>query len=426
MWTRFFTGAYLLAITAVPGIGAASNANADSEVDVQFSGRVGIESQSYLQHGQYKNQGQRRQSNAIVLEPELYLESDAGSSFNLKAFYRYDSMDANRRRGDLREAYFLWYGEAGEGEWELRLGIDQIFWGVTESTNIVNIINQSDLAEDPLDKEKLGQPMAHLTWSADWGVTEFFVLPYHRKRTYSGMNGRFRSPLVVDNSRALYEDSDGKRHVDYAVRYSHSIGQVDFGVSGFSGTSRKPFLMPDPPLCPATDPPSCTWLLPYYGQIRQFGLDLQVTLESALLKFEGIRRNGARNKMGKEEDYSAYTVGGEYTFYSVFDSNTDITALGEWIYDSRGPRSTEDLEHDVFLGLRWALNDTQDTEFVVGYVADTKYDTATLSTEFNRRISDRYSLETQLFIIERADVKDTAFHAIRKDSNFRIRLNYNF
>ncbi len=422
MWIRFFTGAYPLAIAAALGFATTSDTTADSEVDIQFSGRVGIESQSYLQHGEYKYQGQQRQSNAIVLEPEVYFESDTGSSFNLKAFYRHDSMDANRRRGDLREAYFLWYGEAGEGEWELRLGIDQIFWGVTESTNIVNIINQSDLAEDPFDKEKLGQPMAHLTWSADWGITEFFVLPYHRKRTYSGENGRFRSPLVVDNTRALYEDSDGKRHVDYAVRYSHSIGQVDFGVSGFSGTSRKPFLRLDQLQNP-------TSLIPYYGQISQVGLDMQVTLESSLLKFEGIRRNGALNStlpFGVEEDYSAYTIGGEYTFYSVFDTNTDITALGEWIYDSRGSRSTEDLEHDVFFGMRWALNDTQDTEFVVGYVADTKYDTATLSAEFNRRISDRYSLETQLFSIERADVRDKAFHTIRKDSNFRIRLNYNF
>ncbi len=425
MWIRFFTGAYPLAIVAVLGFGITSDTTADSEVYIQFSGRVGIESQSFLQHGEYS--GQRRRSNGIILEPEVYFETEAGSSFNLKPFYRYDSMDARRRRGDVREAYFLWFGEAGEGEWELRLGIDQIFWGVTESTNIINIINQSDLAEDPFDKEKLGQPMAHLTWSADWGITEIFILPYHRKRTYSGVNGRFRSPLVVDNSRVLYEDSDGKRHVDYAMRYSHSIGLVDFGVNGFSGTSRKPFLKPDPPFKLDQDPPQLpTSLLPYYSQIRQIGLDLQVTLESSLLKFEGIRRSGALNKDGVEEDYSAYTIGGEYTFYSVFGSNSDVTALGEWIYDSRGPRSTEDLEHDVFLGMRWALNDTQDTEFVVGYVADTKYNTATVSAEFNRRISDRYSLETQLFSIERADARDTAFHTIRKDSNFRIRLNYNF
>ncbi|MDE0309357.1 MAG: hypothetical protein OXI60_05935 [Acidiferrobacterales bacterium] len=422
MWFRIVTGSFVFAIAAVLGIAISSKSVADAGIDVEFFGRIGVESQSFLQHGDHPNQ--RRRSYGVILEPEFYFETPAGSSFSLRPFYRYDSADERRRHGDLREAYFLWFGEAGNGEWELRLGIEQIFWGVTETTNIVNIINQSDLVEDLTEKEKLGQPMAHLTWSADWGVTEFFVLPYHRKRTYPGENGRFRSPLVVDNSEASYENSKGKRHIDYALRYSHNIGLIDFGISGFSGTSRTPFLRPD--ISKPTPKLQPSKLLPYYGQIRQIGLDLQVTLEYWLLKLEAIRRKGARNSSGVEEDYNAYIAGAERTFYSVFGSNTDITALGEWVYDSRGPRSTESLDDDAFLGIRWALNDTQDTEFVVGYVADSRYESATLSAEFNRRISDEYSLEVELFSVDRADVRDLNFYPINKDSNLSIRLYYHF
>ena len=419
------TCSFLLATVLV--CGSISDAAADSEIDFQFSGQIGVESQSYWQHGAYP--GQRRQSFGVTLEPELYFETESGSSFTFKPFYRHDTMDPRRRRGDIREAYFLWYGQAGEGEWELRLGIDQIFWGVAESTNIVNIINQSDLVEDPFDKKKLGQPMAHLTWSADWGITEFFVLPYHRKRTFSGLKGRFRSPLVVDNNEPVYENSDKERHVDYAIRYSHSLGPVDFGVSGFAGTNRKPSFCPFPTVenpNPSPCASSPTALIPYYEQIHQVGLDLQVTLESSLVKLEAIRRKGARNSNFVEEDYSAYTIGGEYTFYSVFDSDSDVTLLSEWNHDSRGSRSTEDLEHDVFLGLRWALNDTQDTQFVLGYVGDTRYDTSVLTAEFSRRISDRISLEADIFNVENADSRDVAFHTIRKDSFIQVRLNYNF
>ena len=426
MGNHLSTCTYSFLLATVLVCGSISDAAADSEIDFQFSGQIGVESQSYWQHGAYP--GQRRQAFGVTLEPELYFETESGSSFTFKPIYRHDTMDPRRRRGDIREAYFLWYGQAGEGEWELRLGIDQIFWGVAESTNIVNIINQSDLVEDPFDKEKLGQPMAHLTWSADWGITEFFVLPYHRKRTFSGLKGRFRSHLVVDNSEPVYENSDKERHVDYAIRYSHSLGPVDFGVSGFVGTNRKPsFIFNN------TNLPNATALIPYYSQIRQVGLDLQVTLESSLLKLEAIRRKGALNadcvvlnENCVEEDYSAYTIGGEYTFYSVFESDSDITALGEWNYDSRGSRATEDLEHDVFLGLRWALNDTQDTEFVLGYVGDTKYDTSILNAEFNRRISDTISLETEIFSIQNADPLDRAFDTVRKDSFIQVRLNYNF
>ena len=157
---------------------SASDAVADSEVIVEFSGRIGVDSQFFWQRGR---PNQRRQSYGVILEPEIYIENESGSSFNIKPFYRSDSADAHRQHGDLREAYFLTYGETDSGEWEIRLGIDQIFWGVAESTNIVNIVNQSDIVEDPFDKVRLGQPMAHLTLSTDWGITEFFLLPYHRK-----------------------------------------------------------------------------------------------------------------------------------------------------------------------------------------------------------------------------------------------------
>lgn len=416
MANRLFACVSSSCLVAVFQFSLNSAATADSEIDFDFSGRVGVQSQSYWQHGAYS--GQQRNAFGIILEPEFHFETETGSSFSLKPFYRHDSMDPRRRRGDLREAYFLWYGAAGDGEWELRVGLDQIFWGVTESINHVNIINQSDSVEDPFDKEKLGQPMAHLTLSADWGITELFVLPYHRKRTFSGLRGRFRSPLLVDNSAPVYEDSDKERHVDYALRYSHSIGAVDFGLSGFAGTSRKPSFLPNRP--------DATALVPYYSQIRQVGLDLQVTLESSLLKLEAIRRKGSRNFNSVEEDYSAYTIGGEYTFYSVFDSDSDITVLGEWNYDSRGERSTEDLEHDVFAGFRWAMNDSQDTELVFGYVGDTHYDTSIVTAEFNRRLSDSISLEADIFSVMDADARDVAFHTIRKDSYIQIRLNYNF
>ena len=424
MSTRIVAGVYSLVAATSFFLISASGAVADSEVFVEFSGRIGVESQLFWQRG---SSNQRRQSHGVILEPEIYVENESGSSFSVKPFYRSDSADTHRQHGDLREAYFLTYGETDSGEWEIRLGIDQIFWGVAESTNIVNIINQSDIVEDPFDKVKLGQPMAHLTLSADWGITEFFLLPYHRKRTFPGVNGRFRGPLVVDRSNVQYEHKDKKRHLDFAARYSHSIGSVDFGVTGFTGTSRAPSLIPND----CSETPQPTALNQYYSQIRQIGLDMQVTLESALLKFEGVRRKGARNFNvnlcnAVEEDYSAYIVGGEYSFYSVFGSDSDIIALGEWIYDSRGKRSTETLNQDIFLGLRWALNDTQDTEFVFGYVEDLRYDSAFLTAEFKRRISDSMSLEAEIFSVEKADENDINFSAIKKDSNLRIRLNYNF
>ena len=50
----------------------------------------------------------------------------------------YDRKDSQRTHADLRKPNDLVFGEIGDGEWELRLGVDRVFWGVTESQHLVD------------------------------------------------------------------------------------------------------------------------------------------------------------------------------------------------------------------------------------------------------------------------------------------------
>ena len=120
---------------------------------------------------------------------------------------RYDAGDPDRTYADFREAYLLMYGDIGDGEWELRLGIDRVFWGVVELRSLVDIINQTDVAEHPNEKIKMGQPMAHFTWSGDWGALELFAMTWHRARTYPGRRGRQRYEFIVDQDMISYESA---------------------------------------------------------------------------------------------------------------------------------------------------------------------------------------------------------------------------
>ena len=332
-------------------------------------------------------------------------------------FFRIDSADSNRSHGDLREAYFLLFGEAGDAsEWELRLGIDRVFWGVAESNHLVDIVNQTDLVEHPYDEIKLGQLMAHLTYSGDWGVAEIFAMPHHRLRTFPGRDGRLRSPFVVNNKRASYESAAEEKHVDWAARYSHSIGFVDIGVSVFDGTSREPYLKLDM---------DDGILIPHYEQIRQFGLDALMVAGPWLIKLEAIRRTGGRDLFGKENDYAAYILGEEYTFYSIFDSAVDLTLLGEWNKDERGVNSTDDLNNDFFLAGRFMFNDVQNTALTVAAVKDKELDTSTLTIEFGRRLSDQWELDVEWVEFLKTDKKDIVYGS-RNDSYVALALTYNF
>ena len=394
----------------------------DEPVEIDFSGSLSAEGRWFPQDGAFP--GQSSLATGFVAEPQLYLEDAAGRSFTVAPFFRYDHADPRRTHFDLREAYLLLFGEIGDSGWELRLGVDQVFWGVTESQHLVDIVNQVDFVEHPNGEAKLGQPMAHATWFGDWGAFELFGMPYHRARTFQGREGRLRLPFVVDDELIEYESAGGPWHLDLAARYSHSFGLLDLGLSVFDGTSREPFLVP------GADPDGTPTLLQHYTRIRQFGADAQVTVGSWLLKLEAIHRAGARNLIGLEEDYFATVFGGEYVFYSVAGSAVDVSVLSEWNYDGRGrnatpSRSPNSLENDLFLAARLAFNDVQSTEVTSGFFTDVSRATRTLAVEFDRRLSGQWSLHAEVIGLLSVDPADLHY-AMRTDSFVDVSLTYNF
>ena len=411
-------GGAALALAGTAAVLSAAVLDAAAQgIDYDFSGRVRLETRWYPQAGTFP--GQRRQASGVAAEPEFYFENARGSSFTLTPFFRYDSADTSRTHFDLREAYLLMFGQIGDGEWELRLGIDRVFWGTAESRHLVDIVNQTDLIEHPDEEDKLGQPMAHLTWSGDWGVAEVFGLPYHRARSLPGPRGRLRYPLAYDTGDVLYESPAKQWHFDVAGRYSHSLGPLDFGVSVFNGTSREPFFLPG---ADSTGDPA---LLSYYEQIHQWGVDAQVTLDAWALKLEAIHRSGARNLRGGDQDYAALVGGFEYTFFSVWGTAADVSLLGEWNYDGRGRDATTAFDNDLFVATRWAPNDIQGTELLAGIMFDARRASRVMTLEFNRRITDRWSMSVESVALPGVNASDILYPT-RRDSFFEFSLFYNF
>jgi len=404
---------------AVAALVLMAGAPADAEA-LDLSGDLSVQGRWYPESPLFP--GQRSSSGGLVVEPTLYADVAPRTSFTFTPLYRYDSADSQRTHGDLREAYLLTHGEMGENTWELRLGLDRVFWGVAELHNLVDVVNQLDLVEHPRNRPKLGQPMAHLTISGAWGIAESFLLPYHRKRTFPGLSGRLRPGLPIDEN-AVYESGAAERHVDIAFRYSHAVGLLDFGLTAFRGTSREPFFLvadhAEPP--PIIDAP----LTPYYEQIRQLGIDAQLTTGPWLYKMEAIRRSGARNLVGREEDYGAFIFGLERTLYGLFGSAADLTFLAEWLYDDRGRRATSVWANDLFVAGFLAFNDVPGTELVAGLLGDLRHDYRALSMELKRRLSDNWSVRVEMIANIRADPRDLTYDG-RRDSFLGVDFTFSF
>ena len=376
----------------------ASSAVVADEASWDLAGNVELQSRLFAEDARWPGQGSQAAQASIAATAELrWRDAEGDQRASIIPYLRRDSLDDERNLADLREAYWAWEGDT----LELLAGANTVFWGVTESVHLVDIINQTDAAGDIDGEDKLGQPMVNLAWQQDWGLVSAYVLPYFRERNYPGVDGRLRTPLPVDNDRAVYESSRGENHVDLALRYSHYIGDVDIGLSLFSGASREPRLVA------ADDAPV---LVPYYDLIDQFGVDLQYTRDAWLWKLEAIARNGY------SETFTAAVGGFEYTFYQVGQSAADVGLLLEVQYDGRNglePFTTTD--NDVFVGTRLALNDTQDTSLLAGVAYDTRTGETFFNVEAERRIGDSIALEIRARAFSGAGPQDITYAVVRDD-----------
>lgn len=371
----------------------------------ELSGNVAVEGRFFFHDPLYEDQ--KKDNGSLSVQPEYYHQLDNGAAFTFVPFARIDNADEERTHADIRELNLLWPGDF----WEVRLGIGKVFWGVTEFLHLVDIINQTDLVEDIDGEDKLGQPMVKLSLIQDWGVADLFILPYFRERTFPGKKGRLRTALIVDTDKAEYESGAEEHHVDLALRYSHTIGDYDFGIYHFKGTGREPTLLPG--VNNRLEPV----LIPFYDQIDQTGLEVQRVAGSWLLKLEAIYRTG------QGDAYFSCTGGFEYTFTRFLDTRTDLGIIGEAAYDERRNDAPGYLEDDVMFGLRLALNDVASTELLLGATQDLDDQTRSFSLEASRRLGNswRLSIVSRLFY---DPPQNDPFAAIRDDDYIQIELAY--
>ncbi len=373
----------------------------------ELTGHISVEGRLFTHDALYPHQ---EHSNAsIAVEPELYHEWSDGSSLTFAPFVRVDSVDEERTHVDIRELSYISFTDS----WELQIGIGKVFWGVTESQHLVDIINQTDLVEDIDGEEKLGQPMVHLSLLGDQGTLEVFALPYFRERTFAGREGRLRGPDVVDTGQAVYESSAGERHVDAAERYTRTIGDWETGLSHFHGTFREPAFIA------GTGFDGESVLIPRYEVIDQTGLELHLVAGQWLWKLESIYRSGLDSG-----DFAASTVGFEYTFTGVSSRGMDVGLLAEWLYDDRGAGAAAN-DNDVMLGARLAVNDQASTEALCGIIQDIHRRGTVFSVEGSRRISRRWKLKLQGIFNCDTSAEDAAY-PLRDDDHLRLELSYYF
>ena len=371
-----------------------------------FSGNVSFESKLFNHKPIQTTQTYHDVS--ISINPEFYTswEND-NTSLTIEPFFRWDHADKERTHFDFRE--FIFYKNMSS--WELKAGLGKVFWGVTESQHLVDIINQTDAIEGIEGEEKLGQPMISLSMEKNWGAIDLFVLPYFRKRTFTGINGRLRPQIKINNDNEIYESNDEEKHVDYAIRYSHTIDDWDFGISHFYGTNREPEFIA------GLDTNGAPILTPIYYLLRQSGVDIQLVKDDWLWKLEAV------HKKSNQRSYNALTFGFEYTYVGILDSNLDIGLIAEYLRDSRDNLATTPFQRDLMIGARLNFNDTQSSEILIGTIVDIDNQERILSLEASTRLSDNWKINIDGRIFSNSKATSLLYN-FRNDDYVQIELQY--
>lgn len=397
-----------------------------SQAEISITSQLDYEVTGYFADSQL-SANDTRLNNSLAFRTELYTELEGDQSITFKPFFRLDENDDERTHFDVRE--LMWHKLADE--YELKAGIGKVFWGVTESQHLVDIINQTDGVESIDGEEKLGQPMVQLMLERDWGNLDVFVLPYHRERTFIGEDGRLGPGQKYADG--VYESADEENHIDLAARFYTYIDEFEYAVSVFHGTSREAALGFDA---------TTNEVVPYYAQITQLGLEMQYLNEGWAWKFEGIFRDGVLENqqpaigqdlpylvtplgafIADDDQYFASTAGFEYTQVGILDTRIDLGWVVEHLYDSRQDEaSASAFEHDILFATRWAANDAASSTLLAGVLVDYEYEDYSLSIEGDTRILNNMivSLEARVF----APKEENPLWAARDEDFIKLTLSY--
>ena len=379
---------------------------------VEVTGKLGVEGLYFSDEAPLSDQ--HKFYGSVSVEPEFYQAINDNSELKAKLFYRYDAHGISRTHADVRELMYYYFTD----DWEIHAGVGKVFWGVTESRHLVDIINQVDNIEILDDEQRLGQAMLQAKFIKDWGTIDLFVLPHFREVEFGGDDLRPNSGIQILDP--IYQNKRKDKHVDYAMRWSHSIDNLDIGVSYFNGTQRSPVLT----TVLSDGQPK---LQPVYVQSKSFGIDAQYILDDWLLKFEGMHRqshNYSAITGFKDYNSNAVVAGFEYTIYGINDSTHDIGLIGEYLFDQW--KETTPFQRDWMSGVRWVWNDEQSTELLFGSIVDLDDGTQTWQLEASRRIDDAWKASTTARWTNKIDESNLFFNQLNNQDQISIKLDYYF
>ncbi|MBB95120.1 MAG: hypothetical protein CML68_11020 [Rhodobacteraceae bacterium] len=430
MQTTRRTKAALTAGALAAGLLSLTGAARAQDLDFTFGGSLEATLRYYPQDGLLP--GQTDAGFAPILSGELNTRTRFENGtlvFEVSGLY---NTETGEGYADIPRGYYQYFGDG----WDVLLGSNIEYWGVSEGNRVVDTVNQRYTIDQTVDYISLGQPMVNLNLSTGMNSTlSLFGLIYFRDREMNSAQTRFRSPILMSNSDAVYEEGEG-RNLDFAARYRTSFnalwGGMDLAVSYFDGTNRAPSTLPNLCVTPGGeyDAANCLALveanpdalkgIPYYAKLRRYGLELVYSNGDVQVTFEGAI------SASLNETYYSAVGGAQYSIGGLGPTGDTLTLVAEYLYDDRSNIQPLTIyDDDVFLGFAYSGNDVAGTSVRGGMYYDVNTDAQIYTASYSRRLGDAMRLEVAGFGVNAAGTGDALAFA-QDDSFVQVSLEYFF
>ncbi len=402
--------------------------------DVEISGHVDIDAQQYLSAPSQKNKNSFTAKETL----ELKYNEDAWTLYT-KLYAQQDSSDFTssdkkneRTFGRVDELY----GQYDFDDDSVQFGKSIKFWGALELRNVVDGFNPQDFRTDMLDADKLGVWNLSYSHFTEDGELSLIVKLYEQDQEMAAAPYvyYFFPSFVNYNSKLNTQDTSTRPSI--YLKYSASTDTeypLDYSFIYENGYDSQRYYTAD-------KPQNLSVTSPTYGYPTEFSANAYIvnkimTYETLVVGATLIKLEALYVKVDEDKymgDYSHIGLGVEHTVENIYDS-TALGFLAEYYrYDTYESDKYGDLElfetmqNDVFVGLRYSLNNAEDSSFVGGVIADFEYGEQVYYLDFESHLADSYKLNLDYYYVEPSKSKATAYALLGRHQRVAVNIAYYF
>lgn len=289
----------------------------------------------------------------------------------------YDIKDKKRNEFLVNELYLLKSFE----NMDITLGKQIFFQGSLEGYNPTNFLNPQNYKKDMFQTHKKGSYMGTLKYffENESNMALLVKLP-QRKVKLAGKDYEFYPFGNKDYSKKIiYKD---KTTPDFMASYGFSLsedsysGDFTFGIYDGQDAYKKPIFKDN------------RFTFNGFRATKFFTYDT-VAIGDWLLKFEGIYTK-PHDKSVQKDDFYDVGLGGEYSIANIYQSHT-LGIISEY-YKSNAIFNS--FNNEIFLAFRYSLNDKEASEFLLGFIKDTKKSDQGVYLKYEGRLFDEVKLSS--------------------------------